>query len=801
MTSAPDDHARYRDPSAGIDDRVADLLGRMTLDDKLGQLGSAWVFQLAGSGGFDTARATPLLTHGIGHVTRISGASSLGAAEAAELANAIQQHLRDHTRLGIPALVHEEICSGLMAREATAFAQALGVAATFRPEHNRAMADEIRLQMRAIGAHQGLSPVLDICRDPRWGRLEETYGEDVLLVSRMGVEFVRGLQGDSLETGVIATLKHFVGYGASEGGLNWAPAHLPERELRDVYLRPFEAAVREAGAASVMNGYHELDGVPCGANRWLLTDVLRTEWGFVGCVVADYFAVNQLDVYHHVVTSPEEAAAAALRAGLDVELPGTDCYAEPLRRALERGLVSPAELDLAVSRALRQKFALGLFEQPFVDPGAVHVHTRTDAQLALARQVAADSLVLVKNDGVLPLGGDGPAPARVAVIGPSAASARNLLGDYSYLAHVESLLDLLKSGNNVFAMPLEHGADVDEDLDLAHVGTVLDELTARLPNSTVVHAVGCDVNSDDLSGFGDAVAAATDADVAVVVVGDKAGLTIDATSGESRDVAHLTLPGVQEDLVFEVAATGTPVVLVIVGGRPMGSPAVHDACAAVLMAWLPGEQGAAAIADAVVGEVSPGGKLPVTWPRSSGQIPVFYAHKVSGGRSHWKGAYVDESNEPLYPFGHGLTYSTFSVSPGDAAPDEVAADGTLTVSATVTNTGTRRADEVVQLYVRDPVASITRPVRELRAFTRLTLDPGAAAGVTFEVPVAALGFTGPEMTHIVEPGDIELFVGTSSAELAPAGMVRIGGAGPVVVEPTTRFTAVVEPQRHMTVTP
>lgn len=781
--------APYRDPTAGVDDRVADLLGRMTIDDKLGQLGSAWVFQLAGPGGLDGPRAAPILANGIGHVTRISGASSLGAAAAAELANAIQQHLRDHTALGIPALVHEEICSGLMAREATAYAQALGVAATWRPEHNRAIADSIRLQMRAIGAHQGLSPVLDICRDPRWGRLEETYGEDPLLVSRMGVEFVRGLQADGqLHDGVIATLKHFVGYGASEGGMNWAPAHLPERELRDVYLRPFEAAVREGGAASVMNGYHELDGVPCGANRWLLTDVLRTQWGFAGVVVADYFAVHQLDVYHHVAASAEEAAALALRAGLDVELPMTDCYAEPLKRAVERGLVSADELDTAVGRALRAKFQLGLFEQPFVDTGAVHVHTRTAGQLALARRVAADSLVLLKNDGVLPL----RAPARVAVLGPSAASARNLLGDYSYLAHVESLLEVLKSGNNVFAMPLEHGADVDEHLDLAHVGNVLDELTARLPGAEIAHVAGCDVGGDDRSGFAGAVAAAAAADVAVVVVGDKAGLTEDATSGESRDVAHLTLPGVQEELVRAVAATGTPVVLVIVGGRPMGSEAVHAMCAAVLMAWLPGEQGAAAIADALVGTVNPGGKLPVTWPRSSGQIPVFYAHKVSGGRSHWKGAYVDESNTPLYPFGYGLSYSSFALGEVAVSPAEVpidAADAHVVVTATVVNTGSVDADEVVQVYSRDPVASITRPVRELQAFLRVSLAPGASARVAFGVPLAALGFTGSDLRYVIEPGEIEWFVGTSAIEVTSAGVTRIAGRAPVAAVRSNAFTA------------
>ncbi len=335
--TATDPTPTYLDASASVDDRVADLLALMTLDEKLAQLGSAWVFQIAGADGLDAERAEPVLRHGIGHITRISGASSLGAAAAAALANEIQQHLVDHTRLGIPAIVHEEICSGFMAREATIFPQALGVAGTFRPEHNRAIADAIRLQMRSMGAHQGLSPVLDVCRDPRWGRCEESYGEDPQLVTAMGNAFIEGLQTADLRDGVVATAKHFVGYGASEGGLNWAPAHLPERELRDVYLRPFESAVRDSGLASVMNGYHEIDGLPCGANRWLLTDLLRGEWGFDGTVVSDYFTVRQLHDYHRVTADLPTAAAVGLHAGIDVELPGTDCYDEPLRDALAAG--------------------------------------------------------------------------------------------------------------------------------------------------------------------------------------------------------------------------------------------------------------------------------------------------------------------------------------------------------------------------------------------------------------------------------------------------------------------------------
>ena len=702
----------YLDASASVADRVTDLLGQMTLDEKLAQLGSAWVFQLAGADGFDAARATPLLANGIGHVTRISGATSLSAADAATLANDVQRHLREHTRLGIPAIVHEEICSGLMARDATAFPQAIGVASTFRPELNQAMADAIRRQMRSVGAHQGLSPVLDICRDPRWGRLEETYGEDPYLVTQMGLAFVGGLQGDDLTDGVVATAKHFVGYGASEGGLNWAPAHLPERELRDVYLRPFEAAVRDGGVGSVMNAYHELDGVPCGASRWLLTDLLRGEWGFAGSLAADYFTVRQLSEYHRVAATAEEAAALALSAGIDIELPSTDCYGDPLRASIERGDVGIDLVDAAVGRALATKFQLGPVRatvrrhrsRPTAHPHAGSGRARPRRRRRQPRPLEERRRPAAGRGGL------------VAVIGPNAASGRNLLGDYAYIAHVESLLEVLKSGRNVFAMPVEDGVHVESAGAVHRIPTILDALVAQLPDATLVHIPGCAVNDGDRSGFAAAVDAAARSDVAVLVMGERSGLTDECTTGESRDVASLDLPGVQEELVLAVAATGTPVVLVLVAGRPIGSEAVHRAAGAVLMAWLPGEHGARAVAEALAGARSPGGKLPVTYPRSSGQIPTFYGHKASGGRSHWKGAYVDLSNEPMYPFGHGLSYSRFDVVLDTSARWTVNVDDVVDVVAKVRNAGAVRSDEVVQLYSRDPIASITRPVLELQGF-------------------------------------------------------------------------------------
>ena len=757
----------YRDPTRTIEERVDDLLARMTLEEKAAQLGSAWVFQLADGSSLAPERAADLLRDGLGHVTRISGASSLGLEGAALLANDIQRHLVEETRLGIPAIVHEEICSGLMAREATVFPQAIGLAATWEPELVEAMADEVRVQMRAIGAHQGLSPVLDVCRDPRWGRTEETFGEDPYLVARMGVAFVRGLQGDDLSEGVIATAKHFIAYGASEGGKNWAPAHVGARELREIYLHPFEAAVRTAGLRSLMNAYNELDGVPCTADAELLTAIPRGQWGFDGVVVSDYFSIRQLDHYHHLAAGPEEAAAMALGAGLDVELPGTDCYGAPLLRALDTGLVGEETFTTAVRRVLRAKFELGLFERPYVDVSAVASAADVGETRALAGRIARKSIVLLKNDGMLPLPAD---VGSIAVLGPTADEARHQFGDYTYPAHVESLLEMRQSGRNVFSMP---GAEGLESLaaDVAAV-TVLAALRERF-GPRVPFAPGCDIGGSSREGFAEAVALAAAADVAVLVMGDKAGLTDDCTSGESRDRSSLDLPGVQEELVRAVVATGTPVVLVLVTGRPAASPWLHEQCAAVVLAWLPGEEGASAIADVLAGAVNPGGKLPISYPRSAGQIPVFYGHKVSGGRSHWKVDYVDSPASPLYPFGFGLSYTTFAVGDVSIEEETVTWSGAVTVAVTLTNTGDCAGDEVVQLYIRDPHASVTRPVLELKAFRRVELEAGASCSVRFEVPVAQLGFYDRELSYVVEPGVVEVYVGTSAADIVPAGSITV----------------------------
>jgi beta-glucosidase len=765
----------YKDASLPAGERARDLLKRMTLDEKLAQLGSCWVYQIMDGKAFSPARARKLMAAGLGQVTRVGGGSSLAPAEAAAMANAIQRFLTTETRLGIPAMIHEESCSGFMTRGATCFPQTIGMACTFEPALVSEMGAVIAAQMRAVGVHQALAPLLDVTRDPRWGRTEETYGEDPHLVAAMGCAYVRGMQGKELANGVISTGKHFVGYGASEGGMNWAPSHITPRELREVYLAPFEAAVREAGLGSMMNGYHELDGVPCGCSRWLLTEVLRERWGFRGIVVSDYGAVRMLRDYHQIAGSLAQAGAMALRAGIDVELPNTDAYGAELAVALEAGLVRQDEIDLAVLRTLEMKFRLGVFERPFVDEGSAAAVFDAPAQRALARRAAAQTLVLLRNEGgLLPLEGR----RRIAVIGPNADSARHMIGDYAYPCHIETLVEAKKNGD-LLGMPLPD--EISLEGTFVPIESMLQGMRAGAPTGTqVTYARGCDTLDPSTEGFAEAVAAARAADVAVLFVGDKAGLTPGCTTGESCDKAELTLPGVQQELVEAVCAAGRPVVVVLMTGRPYAVDWILSHVPAVLLAWLPGEEGAAAVADALFGRVNPGGKLAISMPRSAGQVPVYYSHKKSGGRSHWRGDYVDLPTSPLLPFGFGLSYTRFEYSSLAIGPAEVDGTGTVTISCAVRNVGPVVGDEVVQLYVRDPEASVTRPVKELKGFCRVRVEPGQSRTVTFRLRPAALAFYDASMELAIEPGAIEVMIGSSSEDIRLRGGFAITGERVVV---------------------
>ena len=752
--------ALYLDQTRPMEERGRDLLSRMTLDEKLAQLGGVWAFELLEDMGFSEEKARSLIGKGIGQITRLAGATSLEPAASAELANRIQAFLVENTRLGIPAIVHEECCSGYMARGATCFPQIIGVASTWEPELVEEMTSAIRIQMRAVGAHQGLAPVLDVTRDPRWGRVEETFGEDPYLVSRMGVSYVKGLQGRDLRRGVMATGKHFVAYGLSEGGKNCAPVHLAPRELHEVFLAPFAAAIKEAHLASIMNAYHELDGTPCGSSRELLTEILRNQLRFDGIVVSDYFAINMLFNFHHVAQDQGEAARMALEAGIDVELPGSDCYSQPLREAVRNGAVDESLIDQAVSRILRMKFRLGLFENPYVDTNVEKISGAFESpeQRALAREIARKSIVLLKNKAesekgsLLPLRKD---LSSIAIIGPNADSARNMLGDYSYPAHIELTL----------------GENPDWYVPMI---SVLEGIKRQVsPQTRVHHAKGCDVTGESKAGFAEAVEMAGKSDVAVLVVGGRSGLTDRCTSGEARDRAEIGLPGVQEPLVRAIYETGTPVVIVLINGRPLSSPWMAEHIPAILEAWLPGEEGGAAVADVLFGDYNPGGKLPITIPRAAGQIPIYYNHKPSGGRSHWYGDYVSLSSRPLFPFGHGLSYTRFEFDGLRIEPQQVDAEGEVEISVDVKNVGERAGDEVVQLYVHLSARSVTRPVKELKGFKRITLEAGEKKSVTFALPVSQLGFYNREMEFVVEPGTVEVMIGGSSEDIRLRGKALV----------------------------
>ncbi len=750
----------YRNASLPIEQRVDDLLGRMTVEEKVAQLSSLWIYEIADDRGLNRQWAQERMAHGLGQVTRLAGGSSLGPVETAHLANQIQRFLIEETRLGIPALIHDECCSGFLANGAISFPQIIGLASTWMPELVEAMTRTIRQQMRVVGVHHGLAPVLDIARDPRWGRTEETFGEDPYLTTVLGIAYIRGLQGEDWGEGVMATGKHFVGYSASEGGLNWAPAHITPRELREVYLAPFEAAVHAARLASIMPAYHEIDGEPCSSSRRLMTEILRNEWGFDGLVVSDYMAIDQLRAYHRLARDKAHAARLALEAGMDLELPSVDAYGSALVEAIHTGDIPLEWVDRSVRRVLRLKFAFGLFERPYVDPDAVPAVFAAPSQRVLAREIARKSIVLLKNDGdLLPLS---KTISAIAVIGPNADSTRNLLGDYSYPAHIETLITLRQLGFSEHPLP-ESIRLVETDASMISVVEAIRHAVS--PETRVYYARGCDVNSNSTVGFDEAIAVARKADVAVVVVGDKAGLTPECTSGEFRDSAHLTLPGVQQDLVEAILATGTPVVLVLVTGRPYAIPHLVDASHAVVEAWLPGAEGASALAEVLFGDVNPGGKLPITFPRHVGQIPLFYAHRPSGARSFFYGPYMDESNEPLFPFGFGLSYTRFAFEHLVITPEKAPTDGEVQVSVEVINTGTRAGDEVVQLYTRTEGASVTRPVKELRGFQRVHLAPGERKRVTFTVPVELFAWYDAAMQRVVEPVAIQVMVGNSSAHL------------------------------------
>jgi beta-xylosidase len=755
----------WRDTALPAADRVELLLEQMTLEEKVAQLGSRWVgndMQDTGTGDelnvapmqdvFAASGTVPLAEasrHGLGHLTRVYGSVPLTAEQGA--AELVRQHrvvLAD-SRLGIPALVHEECLTGFTTYGATVYPAAIAWGATFDPGLVERMAAAIGRNMAAVGVHQGLSPVLDVVRDYRWGRVEETLGEDPYLVAMLGSAYVRGLQS----AGVIATLKHFAGYSASRAARNHGPVPMGRRELLDVILPTFETALATAGADSVMNSYSDVDGVPAGADRWLLTDLLRDDWGFTGTVVSDYWAVPFLATMHRVAADTDDAGAQALAAGIDVELPDTLGFGAGLIERVRRGEVPEDLIDRAARRLLTQKVRLGLLDPEWTPEGSAALAAGTDldspANRELAREMAERSIVLLDAGTALPLS---PARRTIAVVGPCAADPRTFMGCYAFPNHV---------------LPRHPGFGLGVE-----VPTAVDALRSELPDAEIVHQPGCSVMGDDRSGFAAAVAAARDADLCVALVGDLAGLFGHGSSGEGCDAEDLRLPGVQADLLAELLDTGTPVVVVVVSGRPYALGDVAPRAAGLVQAFMPGEEGGAAIAGVLSGRVQPGGKLPVQIPRHAGGQPSTYLQPPLGVQNDGISS-LDPT--PLFPFGYGSSYTTFEVGDLRISDAEVHTDGEFTVSVRVRNTGARAGDEVVQLYLHDVVAPVTRPVKQLTGFARVGLAPGESRQIRFSVHADRTAFTGRDLGRIVEPGEIEVYAGTSATDLPCRGTVRLTG--------------------------
>jgi beta-glucosidase len=755
--------ARYKNPRLSVDERVADLLSRMTLDEKVAQLTALWIKkpQVRPFQGFDADRgelsveqAQVLMRHGIGQLSRQRERKD--PRESALFANSVQKFLVENTRLGIPAIFHDEVLHGHMAQKGTHFPQPIALASSWDPNLVRRVFTAAALEVRARGGHHVLGPNLDLAREPRWGRTEETYGEDPYLVSRMGVAVIKALQGQGPAVDnehVMATAKHFAAHGQPEGGTNIGPANYSERILREVFLPSFQAAVTEAGVMSVMASYNEIDGVPLHANKYFLQKVLRQEWGFKGLVASDYDGIAQLMTRHHVAGDKAEAARLALDAGVDIELPDPDCYLT-IPQLVKEGRLPMATLDRAVASNLKAKFLLGLFDNPYVDPDRAATVTNTQAHRILAAEAARKSIVLLKNAGnLLPL--DRNRIKSIAVIGPNADRAH--LGGYSD-----------NPGRGI---------------------SILQGITEKVgSNIKVSHAEGCKITKeggdwwadtahlsdprDDERLIAQAVDIAKSADISIVVVGGNEDTNKEGWADDHLgDRDSLELVGRQNDLVKAVLATGKPTVVFLINSGPLAVSYIAENVPAILEGFYLGQETGIAAADVLFGDYNPAGKLAVSFPRSVGQLPIFYNHKPSAKRG-----YLFTSKEPLFAFGHGLSYTTFSYSSLKIASEKIKPNGDTTVSVTVTNTGRIAGDEIVQLYIRDKVSSVTRPVKELKGFERISLAPGESKTVSFRITPDKLSFLDQGMKRVVEPGEFDVMVGTSSTKFQTVRLEVLPGS-------------------------
>ncbi|MDK8192137.1 glycoside hydrolase family 3 N-terminal domain-containing protein [Paenibacillus sp. UMB7766-LJ446] len=763
----------YKDKSKSVEERVEHLLSLMTTEEKAGQLIQPFGWQTytndEGNITLNESFKQQVENGGVGSLygalradpwTGVTLENGLSAREGAEAVNLIQRHAVEHSRLGIPILIGEECSHGHMAIDGTVYPVPLLLGSTWNVDLYRDMCRAVARETRAQGGAVTYSPVLDVVRDPRWGRTEECFGEDPYLIGELAVASVQGLQGESLdqEDAVAATLKHFVGYGSSEGGRNAGPVHMGWRELLEVDLYPFRKAV-EAGAQSIMPAYNEIDGIPCTVNTELLEDVLRKDWGFDGLVITDCGAINMLSNGHDVATDGLEASVQAIQAGIDMEMSG-EMFGQYLVQAISEGKLEMHVLDQAVRRVLALKFKLGLFEKPYVDADRAAEVIGSEEHIQLARQLAAEGVVLLKNEAAaLPL--SAATAGRIAVIGPNADQAYNQLGDYTSpqpKSKVATVLDGIRS-----KLAVSKSGHSGEGSDGNSNGEV-----------EVLYAPGCRIKGDSREGFEHAIETARQADTVIMVVGGSSARdfgegTIDLKTGASNvsdnswndmecgegiDRMTLGLAGVQLELIQEIHKLGKTLVIVYINGRPITEPWVDEHADAILEAWYPGQEGGHAIADILFGDVNPSGKLTISIPKHVGQLPVYYNGKRSRGKR-----YLEEDLEPRYPFGYGLSYTTFDYSELKLSTESMTADETVTVSVNVTNTGACRGAEVIQMYVSDLVSRVARPAKELKGFAKVNLEPGETQTVTFHIGAEQLQYIGRDLTPVVEPGQFHIHIG------------------------------------------
>lgn len=766
----PGDKPLYKDPTQPVDARVQDLLGRMTLEEKAAQLIGIWLTKSkiqTPEGEFSPEEASRNFPNGLGQISRPTdrkgakpatvidaaagaddGAVNRNAKETARYTNAAQKWAMEKTRLGIPLLMHDEALHGYVARDATSFPQAIGLASTFDPELAEKVFAVAAREMRARGSNMALAPVVDVARDPRWGRIEETYGEDPHVCAEMGLAAIRGFQGATLPLGkdkVFATLKHMTGHGQPENGTNVGPAQIAERTLRENFFPPFERAVKELPVRSVMPSYNEIDGVPSHANRWLLTKILREEWGYKGSVQSDYFAIKELVARHKLTDKLADTAVMALHAGVDVELPDGEAYAL-IPQLVKDGRIPQFEVDAAVARVLKMKFEGGLFENPYCDEKTADAKTATPDAVALAREAARKAVVLLKNDkGVLPL--DGKKIKRLALLGTHAKDTP--IGGYSDIPrHVVSIHEGLSAEAKAQGFQLDYAEAVR--ITEGHVWAA-DEVKFTDPA----------VNAKLIA---EAVEVAKQADVVVMVLGDNEQTSREAWADQHLgDRDSLDLVGQQNDLAKAIFDLNKPTVVFLLNGRPLSINLLAQRADAIIEGWYLGQETGNAAADVLFGRANPGGKLPVSIARDVGQLPIYYNRKPTARRGYLLG-----DTSPLYPFGFGLSYTTFDISAPRLAKTTIGQGESVKVEVDVTNTGKVAGDEVVQLYVHDEAASVTRPVLELKHFKRVTLAPGAKTTVTFEIKPSDLWMWNLEMKRVVEPGDFSILVGPNSVDLKKA---------------------------------